>query len=208
MESEEITTDSTRQVFDSATNLSEASTANMTSNVDTIDCLPIPPPYSAEPEPGSSHCSHSGRSISVQNILDYEDMETQRSKVCCSMILCKYCLSGCLKFRRVLFMMSTAGALSILGAVILGAARTSQNNFLTLSLMFGGKIHICYELDFFTNCLQNISNNPDKKLLRPNETCHHFLPFLRRFNKIRDNNSWLLYQKLMSECFDLTISQT
>ena len=181
MESEEITTDSTRQVFDSATNLSEASTANMTSNVDTIDCLPIPPPYSAEPEPGSSHCSHSGRSISVQNILDYEDMETQRSKVCCSMILCKYCLSGCLKFRRVLFMMSTAGALSILGAVILGAARTSQNNFLTLSLMFGGKIHICYELDFFYKLFAKYFKQTGQKIIA---TKRDMPPFLALFARL------------------------
>lgn len=108
----------------------------------TIDCLPvIPPPYSAISQERLTHHPHRHRSESVDPILDYEDSHLgQRSKVCCDAVLCKICLAGCLKFRRVLYLMSLVGLFSVIGAVTLGAARTSHNNFLTLSIMFGGKL--------------------------------------------------------------------
>ncbi|XP_067951113.1 uncharacterized protein [Watersipora subatra] len=107
-------------------------------NIDIIDSLPIPPPYISEPLPLTTHNSQRRRSISIEQITNCDDMETQRRKVCCDVVLCKFCLAGCLRFRRVLFMMTSAGLLSIIASVILGAARTLENNFLTLSLMFAG----------------------------------------------------------------------
>lgn len=107
-----------------------------------IDCLP--PPYTlVEESRRDTYLQRSqrrpNRSESMEYIVSFDEDEELGTKICCDKEVCKYCLTGCLKFKRVLLMLAASVLCCMVISIALGVVQTPKNNFITLSLMFAGK---------------------------------------------------------------------